>query len=108
MSRNKMISLIGLAMKAGKIVSGEFMTEKSVKTGKAELVLVAADASDNTRKKFQNMCAFYEVPVFFAESKDALGREYRASMAVQDANFASAIRKELERQKTDQDSRGME
>ena len=56
MSRNKMISLIGLAMKAGKIVSGEFMTEKSVKTGKAELVLVAADASDNTRKKFQNMC----------------------------------------------------
>ena len=77
MSRNKMISLIGLAMKAGKIVSGEFMTEKSVKTGKAELVLVAADASDNTRKKFQNMCAFYEVPVFFRREQRCAGQSHR-------------------------------
>lgn len=110
MSKNKVTSLIGLAMKAGKIVSGEFMTEKSVKTGKAYLVLVAADASENTRKKFRNMCSFYEIPVFFAESKEELGRaigkEYRASMAVQDMNFAAAIQKELERTETDQNDRG--
>lgn len=101
MNKNKVLSMIGLAMKAGKIVSGEFQTEKSVKTGKAFLVLVAADASDNTRKKFQNMCSFYEVPLFFVEDKEnlggAIGRQYRASLAVQDENFASAIQKELDK-----------
>ena len=52
MINNKILSLIGLATKAGKTVSGEFSTEKSVKTGKGYLVLVAEDASENTKKKF--------------------------------------------------------
>ena len=59
---SKVLSLVGLATRAGKTVSGEFSTEKSVKTGKGFLVLVAEDASENTRKKFRDMCDFYEVP----------------------------------------------
>ena len=51
-NNNKVLSLLGLATKAGKIASGEFSTEKSVKSGKGFLVLVAADASENTKKKF--------------------------------------------------------
>ena len=47
---SKVLSLVGLATRAGKTVSGEFSTEKSVKTGKGFLVLVAEDASENTRK----------------------------------------------------------
>ena len=43
---SKVLSLVGLATRAGKTVSGEFSTEKSVKTGKSFLVLVAEDASD--------------------------------------------------------------
>ena len=98
---HKVLSLIGLATKAGKTVSGEFSTEKSVKTGKAFLVVVAEDASDNTRKKFQNMCDFYNVPVYFLFDKEELGRfcgkQFRASLAVQDENFAKAMMKELGR-----------
>ena len=98
---NKIISLLGLAMKAGRVVSGEFMTEKSVKTGKAYLVLVAADASENTRKKFRNMCDYYHVPVFFYGDKDtlghAMGKQFRASLAVLDEGFAKGIMKHLER-----------
>ena len=45
------LSLAGLAAKAGKVVSGEFATEKAVKTGKAFLVITARDASENTKKK---------------------------------------------------------
>ena len=93
------LSLVGLATKAGKIASGEFSTEKSVKTGKGFLVLVAADASENTRKKFSNMCEFYEVPIYFIANKEELGKfcgkEFRASLAVQDENFAKAMMKEL-------------
>jgi ribosomal protein L7Ae-like RNA K-turn-binding protein len=92
---------VGLATKAGKVVSGEFSSEKSVKTGKGYLVLVAEDASDNTKKKFRNMCDFYEVPMYILSDKVSLGRamgkEFRASLAIQDANFAGAILKELEK-----------
>ena len=31
MQKDKVLNLIGLAQKAGKVVSGEFMTEKAVK-----------------------------------------------------------------------------
>ena len=100
-NNNKVLSLLGLATKAGKVASGEFSTEKSVKTGKGFLVLVADDASQNTKKKFQNMCDFYEVPIYFIANKEELGRfcgkEFRASHAVQDENFAKAMLKELQK-----------
>ena len=48
--------MLGLAMKAGKVVSGEFAVDKSIKEGSAFLVIIASDASDNTRKKFSNSC----------------------------------------------------
>ena len=99
---NKALSLVSLAMKAGKVASGEFCTEKEVKTGMAALVIVAEDASDNTKKKFQNMCEFYEVPIYFYGDKDtlghAMGKEFRASLAVTDPGFAKGIAKQIEAQ----------
>ncbi len=96
---NKVSSLLGLATKAGKVFSGEFMTEKMVKSGNAYLVMIAEDASDNTKKKFKNMCEFYEVPICFFSEKISLGRamgkELRASLAVVDEGFAKAIKKQL-------------
>ena len=52
MKQDKALSMIGLAQKAGKVVSGEFSTEKAVKTGKAVMVVVASDSSDTTKKMF--------------------------------------------------------
>ena len=71
-NNNKVLSLLGLATKAGKIASGEFSTEKSVKSGKGFLVLVAADASENTKKKFRNMCEFYEGPTVRVKTEYAM------------------------------------
>jgi len=59
---DKALSMLGLAARAGRIVSGEFTVEKEVKSGRAYLVLIAEDASENTRKKFQNM--FVEIDEF--------------------------------------------
>ena len=59
LKQDRVLSLIGLATKAGKCASGEFMTENETKSGKAALVIVAEDASDNTKKKkFRDMCKF--------------------------------------------------
>ena len=92
--------MISLATKAGKTASGEFATEQSVKSFRAELVIVASDASDNTKKKFKNMCEFYEVPIFIYGVKDslghAMGKEIRAMLAVNDLGFAKGIMKHLD------------
>ena len=90
---------LGLATKAGKIASGEFSTERAVKTGKAYLVIVSEEASDNTRKMFANMCTYYRVPICYFGGKDELGhsmgKELRASLAVLDEGFAKALVKQM-------------
>ncbi len=100
MRRSRTASLLGLAMKAGKLVSGEFLTEKAVKSGKASMVIVAADASDNTKKMFTDMCTYYKVPLYFWGKKEdlgaAIGRDYRASVALTDAGFRDAVVKQIE------------
>ena len=97
---DRIFSMIGMAMKAGKVVSGEFATEKTVKTGKAFLVVVSAAASDNTKKMFRNMCSFYGVPMYTYGSKEdlghSMGKEFRASLAVTDEGFAKSIKKRLD------------
>lgn len=101
MKADKALSLIGLATKARKTVSGEFSTEKAVKSGKACLVVVAGNASENTKKKFRNMCSFYGVPICFYKEKDtlgkAMGKEFRASLAVLDQGLADGIQKAMEK-----------
>ena len=47
---DKILSMLGLAKKAGKLAGGEFSVEKAVKSGRAAVVIVAADASQNTHK----------------------------------------------------------
>ena len=87
-NRQKILNMIGLAQKAGKVASGEFSTEKAVKTGKAYTVIVADDSSDNTKKMFSNMCTYYKVPIHFFSDKEsvghAMGKEFRASLAILD------------------------
>ena len=99
MRTNRVRSLLSLAMKAGKLVSGEFLTEKAVKTGRATLVIAAEDASDNTKKMFTNMCTYYKVPLYFWGKIErlgaAIGRDYRASLALTDAGFRDAVVKQI-------------
>ena len=101
--KDKILAMAGLARRAGKAVSGEFAVEKSVKTGKAMLVLLAEDASANTKKKFRNMCAWYNVPIYEHSDKEALGKsqghEIRSGMAVEDAGMAASIIRLLEAEK---------
>lgn len=95
----KIFNLFGIATKSRNIVSGEFSTEKAVKEHKAALVIVAEDASDNTKKMFTNMCTYYKVPVYFFGEKielgHSMGKEFRASLAVLDRGLADAIEKQL-------------
>lgn len=100
MAQNKILSLLGLATRAGKVVSGEFSTEKGIKEGKVRLAIVANDASDNTKKLFTDKGAFYEVPVYIYSLKEelghAIGREMRASVGITDEGFANQLKLKLD------------
>lgn len=101
--KKKVFSYVGLATKSGKVASGEFSTEKAVKEGKACLVIVADDASNNTKKMFTNMCTYYQVPIYFFGEKTelghAMGKEFRASLALTDKGLADAVEKQLKTKK---------
>jgi ribosomal protein L7Ae-like RNA K-turn-binding protein len=99
MDENKIYSLLGLCQKAGKLVSGEFSVENAIKGGKACLVIVSNDASENTSKKFRDKCDYYEVPFYMFGDKEklghAIGKEVRTSIAITDDGFAKSFQKNL-------------
>ncbi len=96
---NRIFSYLGFAARARRLASGEFSTEQAVKSRKAYIVIVATDASENTKKNFRDMCTYYKVNIYFYGNKEqlghAIGKEFRASIAVQDENLARAIEKVL-------------
>ena len=103
MKQNKVLSLLGIAAKGRNLVSGEFQTLNAIKKGTAMLVIIAEDASDRTKKLFNDKCSFYKVPVTCFETKEELGRaigkDYRSSLGVCNAGLADAIIKQLEEKK---------
>jgi ribosomal protein L7Ae-like RNA K-turn-binding protein len=100
LQKNKVLSYLGLATRAGRVVSGEFSVEKSVKQRRAKLVIVSEEASENSRKKFRNMCTYYQVPLYFFGDSEELGKTcgkaFRMSLAVEDEGLAKAAIGQLE------------
>lgn len=99
MNEQKLMSLLGLAQKAGKVVSGEFAVEKAVKTGKARITIVACDASESTKKGYRDMTDYYKVPYFEHLTKQnlalSIGKVERAAVAITDDGFSRTILKLL-------------
>ena len=99
MNNDKVLSLLGLAKKAGKLKGGEYCVETEVKKGRAKLVIVAEDASDNTKKSYTDMCSFKKVPLIFYGNKETIGKcigcEERAAVVLTDEGFANAVNKQI-------------
>lgn len=92
----KMKSLIGLARRAGKVITGDEACMKAVRNGKAPLIVVAADASDNTKKKYADKCSYYGTTLIVTGDRQslggAIGRPDQVVIAIEDEGFASGIR----------------
>ena len=99
MKQNEVYSLLGIAMRGRNLVSGEFQTLEAIKNGSAMLVIIAEDASDNTKKLFSDKCLFYQVPVFQYGTREelgkAVGKDLRSSVGVCDAGLADAVIRKL-------------
>ena len=95
MNKQKISNLLGLAQRAGRIISGEELVVKAIQDGKAKLVFLAHDAGPNLTKKIQDKSHYYQVenckPVFSTlELSIAVGKS-RKVLAVTDAGFTKKI-----------------
>ena len=95
MNEQAALQLLGLAARARKVISGEELVIREIRSGKAKLVLLASDASANTKKKIQDKCTYYNVEFHvFGDRYDlghATGKEARVSLAINDAGFAKKM-----------------
>jgi ribosomal protein L7Ae-like RNA K-turn-binding protein len=100
MNEQRLMSVLGLAQKAGKIVSGDFAVQGAVKSGKAKLLIIANDASDATKKEYQYQAESREITIYYALSKEqlgsAIGKALRAAVAITDNGFIKPLVRALE------------
>ena len=54
---------LGLARRAGQLITGTDMVCDALAAGKVRLVVRAGDVSENTKKKLTDKCGFYGVPL---------------------------------------------
>ena len=92
---NKVYGLLGLAAKSGSVVSGGNTCERLLKGSKSQLVVLAEDASENTREKFLRLAAQKEIETRIFGTCDELGKyigkEIRSVLIITDRSFAKRI-----------------
>ena len=89
---------MGLAMRAGQVTLGANLALTVVKSGKAALVLIDEGASENTRKKLMDACAYRAVPIYTLPAgliDDACGKDSRYAAAFKSGGLADKIRQLL-------------
>jgi ribosomal protein L7Ae-like RNA K-turn-binding protein len=97
---DKLLNLIGLAKKAGKLEVGEEPVGAAARSKHARLILIASDAADNTRRRALHFgeageCICLEIPPTKEDLGRALGRTSCALLALTDIGFAEAVAKKL-------------
>ena len=94
---SKLLSLLGLAKKSGSLISGEDTCERLIKRNEASLVLIAQDASDNTKKKFVDMTNYRNIRCVTLGNREelsaAIGKSNRTTYVITDKGFANTIYK---------------
>ncbi|WP_066507436.1 L7Ae/L30e/S12e/Gadd45 family ribosomal protein [Abyssisolibacter fermentans] len=92
---NKFYSMLGIGKKAGYIKAGETPCVDSIKKGKGYLLIIAEDASDNTKKKFTNLSDKNNLSYHIVGSKELIGRsigkELISTIVVCNKQFSSVL-----------------
>lgn len=100
MNEDRILNLLGLAQRARKLSSGDFIVEKAMKKKTPKLVLLAGDCAANNEKKYIQLAELHHIPLRKVGSKEtlgaAIGKEVRVVVAVEDDGFAKALLKEID------------
>jgi len=96
---NKILGILGISAKAGKIVSGTDIVLENIEKRKVKLVIVATDSAERTIKNFKFSCEKHNVPIYIYgtidENSKAIGKENRAVIGIMDENLAKALENKI-------------
>lgn len=100
MSGNNVLSLLGLALRGGRLAVGEEPAALAAKAGQARLLLTSSDAAGNTLRRAEHLaeeghCLHLTLPFSKAELGGALGRGSAAVAALTDTGLAAAVAERL-------------
>lgn len=94
-NEQRILQLLGLATRASRVVSGDEMVLDALRSGKCKIAILATDASENTKKKFRDKCATYQVELLELTDRyrlgQAIGKETRVVIGIIDQGFAKKI-----------------
>lgn len=92
---NKIYGFLGLIQKSGNLSSGDDTVEIDIKKNKVKLLIISEDASENTRKRFEDIANSKSINyVIFGEKNSlgvAIGKSPRSILAVKDSGFSKAF-----------------
>ena len=90
--------LLGLASRSGQIILGADLALREIRAGKAALALLDAGASEGTKKKISDACAYRQVPLHIlpeGELSRACGKDDRMAAAVRPGKLCQRIQELL-------------
>ena len=99
---NKVLNTLGICACARKISYGETLL-KDIKSKKVYFVVVAGDASDNSKKKIIDKCTFYKCEYVVCLNKESItksiGRiDLVSAIGVKDYNLVKKLKENIERE----------
>lgn len=95
--KEKLLGLLGFAARARRLVCGTDICRDEIRRGKLSFVLVASDASANTKKRIADACRYYSADIcHIPVTSDALSSRIGKSAAtmvvgITDINFINGI-----------------
>lgn len=96
---DRLLGMIGLAVRANKAAFGVFMTEKAIDEGRASLVIAAEDIGTSNRRRIEGKCYAEGIKIIFYSDKASLsraaGKKDMPVIAICDEGFARAIAKKM-------------
>ncbi len=92
---DKTLVFIGLAARAGKLIYGSDAGSLAIRQKRVRLVIMACDASDNTKKLIRNKCFSNGISLYeysdIASLGKAVGKGAVSVISVTDNGFAKEI-----------------
>lgn len=100
-NKDKILGLLGLSTRAGKVIFGTDACIEYVNKNKVKLLLIAEDASDRTKLKFNEIAKAKQIPIYELGSIDeiskSIGKKNKAIIGITDINFSKEIIKRINR-----------
>lgn len=94
------LGLLGLAIRARKVKGGATAAEATIRAGRAQLILLARDSAENTRRQFRRLANLYGIPLLEQHTRNEYGdctqSAPRAVLVITDRHLAAGMLKKAE------------